>query len=156
MVGIASRSSLPGCKLPVHGVTELQVQWKKGRGGPVLAWGLVGALDSVAKEEERERAAVTSHNNSCSTNMFNLTNHFGSRSRYITTVSLHHQKNSPRTVLHHQPATAFADAPWRCPRDGGLGGRSSPQNWVSLPASAHPYRGQIPRKRQFQYELSSN
>lgn len=44
MVGIASRSSLPGCELLVHGVAELKVQRKK-RGGPVLARGLVGALD---------------------------------------------------------------------------------------------------------------
>ena len=82
---MANRSSLPGCELPVHGVAELKVQWKK-RVVPVLARGLVGALDSVTQEEERERAAVTSHNNSYSTNIFHLTNHFVSR--YITTVSL--------------------------------------------------------------------
>ena len=33
----------------------------------------------------RERAAVTDHNNSCSTNIFNLENHYGNR--YITTVN---------------------------------------------------------------------
>ena len=83
-MGIAGRSSPPGCELPVHGVAELNVQWMK-RGGPVLAWGLVGALDSVAQEEERERAAVTGHNNSCSTNIFNLKNHYGKR--YINSIS---------------------------------------------------------------------